>query len=234
MPSSTKVRSSSSDVDAYISKAPEYARPILSRIRKVFHQGCPQIEETIKWGCPHFEYKGLLGGMAAFKHHVGFGFWKTKLLSDPHGLFKRSDAASMCTVKVTSVKDLPAHKVLVSYVKEAARLNELGVKASPAKDTRKPLRTPAVLKAALAKNKKANSTFQSFSPSNKRDYVEWITEAKTDATRQRRLKQAIAWMAEGKPRNWKYLPAKKATKKSPATKRGSRTRTSKNRVAKKR
>jgi uncharacterized protein YdeI (YjbR/CyaY-like superfamily) len=195
----------SPQVDAYIERAPEYARPILKKIRKLFHQACPALTETLKWGVPSFSYKGIVGNMAAFKQHVSIGFWKTRLLSDPHGLFTGT-GTSMSAVKYQMVADLPPDKVLLEYIRAAVALNEQGIKEPKKKKPPRP--EPAVpdyFQSALNKNKKALATFTTFSPSHKREYIEWLTEAKQDTTRQKRLAQAIEWLAEGKPRNWKYM-----------------------------
>lgn len=193
-------------VDAYIKKAPEFARPILERIRDGFHAGCPELEEKIKWGHASFEYKGMLGGMAAFKQHVTFGFWKSRLMDDFDKLFQRGAKSSAMGARVESLAGLPPKKVLVAYVREAKRLNDEGVKeplrARPKRTTE--VEVPAVLTAALKKNAKARATFEGFSPSHKREYVEWITEAKRDETREKRLKTTIEWLEKGKQRNWQY------------------------------
>jgi len=186
-------------VDAYIARSAEFAKPILRHLREIVHKGCPQVEETMKWSSPHFMYKGILCGMAAFKSHCAFGFWKGKLIvpekPEAMGQFGR----------ITLLSDLPNDSVLVGHVREAARLNEIGERA-PRKQPRpkKALATPPDLAAALKKNAKARATFEGFSPSHKREYVEWI-EAKTEETRKKRLGTAVEWMAEGKPRNWKYM-----------------------------
>ncbi len=198
--------SASARVDAYIARSADFARPVLERVRAAYHTACPQIEEEIKWGVPHFAHKGMVGGMAVFKRHVSFGFWKSRLMKDPHGLFTTGPKASMCVVKVGGVSDLPAERVLVQYIKEAVALNETGVKESRAKTVaKKPPQAPADMAAALKKNAKARATFEAFSPSQQREYIQWITESKHDVTRQKRLLTAIEWMAEGKPRNWKYM-----------------------------
>jgi uncharacterized protein YdeI (YjbR/CyaY-like superfamily) len=196
----------SRQVDAYIGKAPEFAQPILEKIRKAFHAGCPSVEETIKWGVPYFMYKGVLGGMAAFKQHVGFGFWKSKLLDDPERLFETGQGAkaSMCNAHIKSVKDLPSHKVLSAYVKAAAKLNDDGIKVPKRRTAAAMPEMPAQLLAALNKNKKAKTTFERFAPSHRREYLEWICEAKRDETRQKRIATTIEWLKEGKHRNWKY------------------------------
>lgn len=195
------MKNQSPQVDDYIAKAPEYARPILKKIRKLFHQACSQIEETMKWRFPHFEYKGVVGSMAAFKQHVSFGFWKGKLLTAPHGPFKDMGSMTMGAFKVSD----PADKILLETIREAVALNEHGIKLPRKRTTEmKELEIPDYFLAALKKNKKALTTFEAFSYSKKKDYVEWITEAKQDATRQKRLATAVEWLAEGKDRNWKY------------------------------
>src|SRR5262245_37666655 len=116
------------ELDAYIDEAPQYARPILRKLRGFFHKACPQIEETMKWSFPHFEYKGIVGSMAAFKNYVSFGFWKGSLMRDPHGLFKTVGKTSMNAFQVAAVSELPAENMLLDYIREAVRLNEEGVK----------------------------------------------------------------------------------------------------------
>ena len=190
-------------IDTYIANAQPFARPILSHLRKAVHAGCPEVEETLKWSHPAFMYKGILCGMAAFKQHVTFGFWKASAMNDLGG--KAGDAAGQFG-RIASVADLPDRKTLVALVKEAAALHDQGVKAPRMKGApKKPLPEPEILRAALAKNRKARTAYEAFSPSHKREYVEWIAEARTDATRQRRLDTALEWIAEGKPRNWKYM-----------------------------
>jgi len=193
------------EVDAYIDKSAAFAQPILEKIRTLFHKACPEIQEVMKWSFPHFEYMGLVGSMAAFKQHCSFGFWKSKLLTDPHKLFVGVGDTSMGGMKVSSLADLPSDKILLAYIKEAVALNEDGVKAPIAKKKpKKALVVPDYFLAALRKNKEALAVFEAFSPSHQREYVEWVTEAKQEATRAKRLAQAIDWMAQGKSRNWKY------------------------------
>jgi uncharacterized protein YdeI (YjbR/CyaY-like superfamily) len=192
-------------VDAYIQKAAPFARPILEKVRALFHKACPDIEETMKWGFPHFEYRGVVGSMAAFKAHAVFGFWKASLLPDPHGLLSVDGKTEMCRAKFTDVSELPSDKIVLEYMRAAVALNEQGVKVERPKREKKPeAEVPADLRTALQKNKKAKAAFDGFSPSHRREYVEWITEAKQEATRQKRIAQAIEWLAEGKPRHWKY------------------------------
>lgn len=195
-------------VDAYIARSAEFARPILTHLRDTVHAACPGVEETMKWNAPHFMYRGMLAGMAAFKAHCAFGFWKGSLIAGSMG--DKASAAMGQFGRITSVADLPARRVLAGYVKQAMKLNENGVTA-PRQKAGKPkpaIRVPPDLAAALKRNRKARETFENLSPSHRREYLEWITEAKAAETRKRRLASAVEWMAEGKSRNWKYQAAR--------------------------
>jgi uncharacterized protein YdeI (YjbR/CyaY-like superfamily) len=200
------------DVDNYIARSADFAQPILKKLRALYHKACPQIEETIKWGFPHFEYKGVVGSMAAFKQHAGFGFWKGGLMRDTEGLFKGVRSMTMSACKVRDLSELPADKVLIAYIREAVALNEQGVKLPKPRRTgkKKPVVVPDYFRAALERNRKALATFEAFSPSHQREYVEWVTEAKQETTRERRLATTPEWLAEGKSRNWKYDRKKNA------------------------
>ncbi|HEY6194737.1 MAG TPA: YdeI/OmpD-associated family protein [Candidatus Eisenbacteria bacterium] len=189
-------------IDAYITRAAEFARPILRHLRAVVHEACPAAEETIKWGSPAFDYQGPLCGMAAFKQHAVFGFWKGKLIVDGSG--REVDAAMGQFGRLTSLADLPAKRELVRYVKLAMALNESGVKVPRPAKRKPPLPVPADLAAALRRNRKAQAAFAAFPPGCRREYVEWVTEAKREATRAQRIATTVAWVAEGKKRNWKY------------------------------
>lgn len=203
------LKNASPEFDAYIEKAAPFARPILKRIRRLFHQACPEIQEVMKWSFPHFEYKGIVGSMAAFKQHASYGFWKASLMQDTHSLLKGVGSTSMGGMKVTSVDELPDDEILLEYITQAVALNESGTKVErPKKKVAKKeliLKIPPDLQAALKKNKIAKTTFENFSPSHRKEYVEWITEAKQEATRQKRLATTLEWLSEGKPRHWKYM-----------------------------
>ena len=195
-------------IDAYIEKSAPFAQPILEHLRELVHKACPDVEETIKWGFPHFEYKGILCSMASFKQHCSFGFWKATLMKDEKGLMEQVGKTAMGHFgKITSMKDLPSDKIITSYIKEAMRLNDEEIKLVPKTKSpaKKPLAAPPELLAALKKNKAALKTFEGFSPSNKKEYIEWIVEAKTETTRGKRIETAVEWMAEGKIRHWKYV-----------------------------
>jgi uncharacterized protein YdeI (YjbR/CyaY-like superfamily) len=192
-------------IDAYIAKSAEFAQPILKHLRKVVHAGCPNVKETMKWSMPHFDYKGVMCGMAAFKEHCAFGFWKGELI---FGGEKKIEQDAMGHFgRITSLANLPNEKTLTSYVRKAAELNEKGVQAPwRGRQKRKPpLTIPDYFGAALKKNAKARKTFENFSTSQRREYVEWVTEAKREETRKQRLVTSMEWLAEGKVRNWKYL-----------------------------
>ena len=189
-------------VDAYIAKSADFAKPVLNRIRRLVHAACPGVEETLKWGMPHFVHKGTLCGMAAFKQHCALYFPKTSLI---FGKDTTRDDAMGQFGRITSLADLPGDKILTGYLKKGVALNEAGIKKPrPKPKAKKTLTVPDYFLAALKKNKKALTTFMNFSPSCKGEYVEWITEAKREETRARRLQTAIQWLAAGKSRNWKY------------------------------
>lgn len=219
-------------IDAYIAKSAEFARPILRHLREIVHEGCPGVVETLKWSMPSFEYKGILCGMAAFKQHCTFGFWKHALVvgddgrsAGPGGKSATSAGASAKQAgkraakpiadksadamgqfgRITSVGELPARKHLLRLVKKAAALNDAGIKVvRPKRAAAKPPPVPADLAAGLKRNKTAGGHFEAFSPSKRREYIEWINEARTEPTRARRLATALEWIGEGKARNWKY------------------------------
>jgi uncharacterized protein YdeI (YjbR/CyaY-like superfamily) len=196
-------------IDTYISKAAPFAKPVLTHIRKLVHQGCPDVEETIKWGMPSFDYKGTYCSMASFKEHCAFGFWKASIMEDADKLKVNQKDSMGHLGRITGLEDLPSDKVMLRYIKEAKRLNDEGIKLPPKKITKKKdLVIPSYFTKALNKNKKALKVFEAFSPSHKKEYIEWITEAKTEETRDRRMETALEWIAEGKGRNWKYQKAK--------------------------
>jgi uncharacterized protein YdeI (YjbR/CyaY-like superfamily) len=187
-------------VDGYIKKAQPFARPILKHLRTLVHRGCPDIEETIKWRMPFFDRNGIVCFMAAFKEHCAFGFWKGELLFG-----KEAEGAMGHFGRITSMKELPSDWEIVGCVKKAAELNERGVQKKRSTLRRRKLTVPSDLKAALAKNAKARKTFERFSYSHKKEYIDWIASAKRDETRQRRLKTAMQWLSQGKVQNWKYV-----------------------------
>jgi uncharacterized protein YdeI (YjbR/CyaY-like superfamily) len=189
-------------IDAYIAKAADFAKPILLRLRRLVHAACADVTETIKWGSPFYEHKGILICTPAFKNHCALVFWKGKLIFKE---FPAKDNPRKKFRRLASNADLPGDKILTGYLKQAVALNEAGVRTPRSKPKPKPkLVVPDYFLAALKKNKKALATFENFSPSARRDYVEWLTEAKREETRAQRLQTAIEWIAAGKSRHWKY------------------------------
>lgn len=192
-------------IDAYIAKSAAFAQPVLQHIRSLVHQVCPAALETVKWGMPHFEYKGILCHMAAFKHYCSVGFYKAELMKDAAELAAARKESMGHLGKITSMADLPSDEVLKGYIQQAAALNEAGVKKEVIKkDGNKDLLIPQEITAALANDAVANHTFNNFSYSHKKEYIEWITEAKTATTRIKRVTAMLGWLADGKTRNWKY------------------------------
>ena len=193
-------------IDEYILKSADFAKPVLNHLRSLVHSACPNVEETVKWGFPHFDYKGMMCSMAAFKQHCAFGFWKTKLMKDAKEMISQNEYAMGHMGKIRSLKDLPPDKKITAWIKEAMKLNDDDVKLPERKKSvsTKEIEVPDALQKALIKNKLAATTFSNFSPSHKNEYIEWINEAKTEETKNKRTATTIEWLKEGKSRNWKY------------------------------
>lgn len=192
-------------IDAYIDKSAEFAQPILRHLRAVVHAACPAAEETVKWSMPSFVYQGkILCGMAAFKAHCTFGFWHQGMTKALGGAGKKAQEAMGSLGRITSRAELPSDPALKGYIRTAAKLIEAGGPSRPKAKARPPLPVPPDMAAALKANSAAATAFEQFPPGQRREYIEWITEAKREETRQTRLATAIEWIAAGKRRNWKY------------------------------
>jgi uncharacterized protein YdeI (YjbR/CyaY-like superfamily) len=199
-------------IDAYIARAAPFAQPVLIHLRGLIHKACPDVVEEMKWSRPFFSHGGLLlCNLSAFKAHCSFGFWGAEIgkVLQADGVVQEGGMGSFG--RITSVKDLPADKVMLGYLRQAVALIDSGqgenrmVAARRVVKAPKPaVETPSAFAVALKKNKAANKVFEAFSPSCKREYVEWIADAKRDETRERRIAQAVDWIAEGEQRNWKY------------------------------
>ena len=187
-------------IDAYIAKSADFAKPILTHLRQVVHSSCPDAQETIKWGMPHFMYGDrILAQMAAFKAHCAFSFWRNLSGTD-----KAAEAMGQFG-RITTLDDLPAKAELGRLVKQAAaQIDAGGPPPKPKSAPKPPPRAPEDLAAALRRNAKARKVFEAFTPGQQREYIDWVVEAKRAETREKRLAQAVEWMEEGKVRNWKY------------------------------
>jgi len=203
-------------IDDYIEKSPRFAQPVLIHLRRTVHKACPMVEETIKWGMPFFDYHGPMFSFAAFKQHCVAGFWKAKLLNDPKGhLGKRKNEGGEAMGnfgRITSLADLPAEKEIIQLIKAHMQLNKAGIKLPRKVKDSQSSALPQELLSALSKNKTAQQNFSLFSFSQQREYADWISEAKTLATKNKRATQAIEWISVGKIRNWKYLKVAKSFK----------------------
>ncbi len=195
--------SSDPRIDTYIEQAAPFAQPVLQALRKAVHEACPEVQETMKWRMPFFTLEDrILAHMAAFKQHCAFGFWRGREVTDRS---KEDDAMGQFG-RIASVADLPTRRELVRLIKQAAATPApvVAEKTPARRPTKPPASVPEVLSAALRRNARARESFEKFSESQRREYVEWIAEAKRDETRARRVAQAVEWLAEGKTRNWKY------------------------------
>jgi uncharacterized protein YdeI (YjbR/CyaY-like superfamily) len=199
-------------VDVYLAKTRPFAQPIMTHLRELVHKGCPEVEETIKWSRPFFEYRGaILGNMSAFKEHCSFGFWGEEIGAVLREAKVLQTDGMGSLGRITSVKELPSDKQMLGWIRQAAGFIASGEYTSPiaarnkvVKSPKPPLQTPTEFTAALKKDKRAEAVFAAFSPSCKREYVEWIADAKHAETREKRIATALEWIAEGKQRNWKY------------------------------
>jgi uncharacterized protein YdeI (YjbR/CyaY-like superfamily) len=199
-------------VDAYVNKVKPFAQPIMEHLRELVHKGCPEVEETIKWSRPFFEYRGaILGNMSAFKEHCSFGFWGEEIGAVLREARVVQEGGMGSLGRITCVADLPADKLMLGWIRQAAKFIASGEHTSPiaarqrvVKAPKEKVEAPAEFMAALQRDKKAAAVFAKFSPSCQREYVEWIVEAKRVETREKRIATAVEWIAEGKQRNWKY------------------------------
>ena len=200
-------------VDGYIAQASPFARPILEHVRAAMHAACPEVTEAIKWSHPFY----LLGGKpfastASFKAHCALGFWRGgKPIAEAVALASPNpkEKAMGQFGRIESLSDLPAAAELRQLIVEARKAFLAAQEAKAAMPTapRAVREVPAVpddLAAALRTQRAAQKAFKGFTPSQQREYVDWIVEAKREATRASRIVQAIEWIAEGKTRNWKY------------------------------
>lgn len=194
-------------VDEYIAKSADFAKPIMEHLRKIIHETCPEVEEVIKWGNPHFDYKGdMMLILSAYKNHCSFSIFKAELMTDPKLIASVKAGQKMGYMdKVKTLSDLPSKKVLVAYIKEAMTLNEKGIKkAKPKSEMPKAFEVPDYFMEILKASPKAKEIFETKSASFRKDYLVWITGAKTEDTRQKRIEQSLEWIAEGKGRFWQY------------------------------
>jgi uncharacterized protein YdeI (YjbR/CyaY-like superfamily) len=194
--------------DNYIERSAEFAQPILNHLRELVHEACPMVDEKMKWSFPNFEYKGsILCHMASFKQHCTFGFWLGGVMDDPDNiLIKVGETAMGQFGRIKGLEDLPRDEIIIRYIHEAMRLSDEGVKPpkSEITKTKVDLTIPKELEEALNTNDKARATFDHFSPSKRKEYMEWINDAKTEETKEKRLATTIEWLEEGKSKNWKY------------------------------
>lgn len=195
------------DVTAYIAKSEGFAKPILEHLRQLVNENCPDVVEAIKWGIPHFDYKGdFLCVMAAYKSHCSFSFIKAELMNDPRlKESKNLKPIKRFMGKISSAGELPSDKEFIKLLKEAMSLNEKGIKLpTQESSTPKNIEVPDYFAEKLKANPKAEKIFEASSPSFRKNYLVWIIDAKTEVTRNKRIEQSLEWIAEGKDRSWQY------------------------------
>ena len=193
-----------------IGKAAPFAQPVMKYFRALVAKTCPEAVETVKWGFSSYDYHGPLCSMAAFKNHMVIGFWKSALLKDPKGYLLdcrgERTGGPRCLGYITGMKDLPSDSIITGFLKQAMLLNQQGVKLprKPKPEGPQAIATPDYFQQALKREPKALAVFGKASYSFRKEYIMWLEEAKTEATRQKRMETAVEWIAAGKGRNWKY------------------------------
>lgn len=194
-------------VDAYIAKSADFAKPILIHLRELVHRASPELKESMKWSCPFFDLDGPVCQMAAFKQHCAFGFWKAAAMDDPYQILNKEPDTAGSIGRITSLADLPEDKILIEYIQQALSLNLQGIKVpsrTKVQTEKSEFVTPVYFIEVLNQNPLVKEHFEKFSPSQKKEYISWFEEAKTETTRIKRLETAIEWISEGKIRHWKY------------------------------
>jgi len=193
-------------VDEYIEQSPDFAKPVLHYLRETIHEACPDAEEAIKWKFPTFMYKGkILCSITAFKQYCSLGFWLHQEMKTIKELETNAEKSNMFSLgKITRMEDLPSKILLKKAIKEAMELTDMGVTMKKAAPSKTEIEVPDYFQAALNTNQKALQVFEKASPSFRKEYINWITDAKTETTRNKRMEQALEWISEGKGRNWKY------------------------------
>jgi uncharacterized protein YdeI (YjbR/CyaY-like superfamily) len=201
-------------IDVYIDNSPDFARPVLIHLRHLVHTACPNVEETTRWGFPHFDHKGMMCSMASFKNHCAFGFWKASLMKDAEVLIYNNQKAMGHAGKIQRLPDLLSDHIIILQIKEAMELNEDGIKLPERKneDKRPLIITPDSLKKEFVRNRKASNTYKNLNFAHKTEYIEWIEDAKNEVIKQKRILTTIEWLMEGKTRNWKYDVKNQKTK----------------------
>lgn len=200
------------EVDSYINSSADFAKDILNHLRELVHTSCPEIVEVIKWGFPNFEYRGqILCSMSAFKKHCSFGFWLGNEMEDPDNILQQIGKTAMGQLgQLKSLSDLPSDEILKKYVNQAIKLSEAGKNKIklPSENRKKKITVmpviPDYFQQKLEQDSLAKLTFEKFSNSCKREYINWIVDAKTEKTRDKRMQEAIEMLRVGKQRNWKY------------------------------
>jgi uncharacterized protein YdeI (YjbR/CyaY-like superfamily) len=202
----------SQEVDSYINSSADFAKPILNHLRDLVHNSCPDVVEVIKWGFPNFEYKGqILCSLSAFKKHCSFGFWLGNEMEDPDSILQQIGKTAMGHLgQLKSSNDLPSDEIITKYITQAMKLSEVGKKKNKlsAEIKRNSIsvtpEVPEYFQQILEQEPEAKLNFEKFSNSCKREYIDWIVEAKTEKTRVKRMNEAIELLKEAKQRNWKY------------------------------
>lgn len=193
-------------INLYIAEQPEWQRKLLVRLRQLIHSTDAEVEETWKWNSPHFDHQGIMVGLQAFKEHVAVWFHKGSLIKDPKKLFEalpKGEEKGMRSYKLFEGDKLN-EAAFIDLVKQAVALNAKGTKLTDAKPARKALVIPEDLEHVLHKDPTAWANWEAFNYSCKKEYIEWVTDAKQEETRKRRIAQALEKIREGESKEEKH------------------------------
>jgi hypothetical protein len=186
-------------INQYMAELPEWQRRMLVRLRQLIHEAAPEVEEAWRWDKPHFDNAGIMVGLCAFKEHVAVWFHKGALLKDTKKLFEataRTEEKGMRAYKLHE-GDKINEAAFLDLVKQAVAVNDKGTKLREAKPTKKALVVPEDLEQVLRKDPTAWANWEAFPVGHRRAYVEWVTDARQEETRKRRIAQSLEKIREG-------------------------------------
>ena len=192
---------SSEKIQAYIDKQVKW-KSGLEKLRSVLLS--TELEETVKWGMPTYTINGKnVVGFSGFKNHFGLWFFQGSFLKDPHNLLINAQEGKTKALRQMRFQDTKEIKTttIKNYVKEAIANSKAGKQIKPEKKT---LAIPAELKKALNEDKFLKSAFEKFTPGKQKEFSEYITEAKREATKISRLEKIIPMIKDGVGLNDKY------------------------------
>jgi len=188
-------------IDEAFSKFTGFQKEYCNHLRKLIHKAMPDVKEDWKWG-PNFNVNGMVCGVWGFKDHVKLVFFKGSAMKDTYKLFNQGKENEGNRSINFSSADKIDDKKIIEYLKEAAEINRKGIKL-----VKKEIKVvmPAILVKALNKDKASKTYFESLAPSHRRDYADYISQAKQEETQLRRLDKVMEMLTDKRTLNDKYM-----------------------------